>query len=327
MLSDFLRDLSSISDIYQNINVNDIHIPFMAIGKNGVFVFLSENQFANKRNFDSLKNLFKITSDQFFGFTVAEFDNFETPTENNVIPGYFYNNSSFIFYDDIVEAYANCYLNHMFTKSQIESFGFKEPVDFCQYIDEEPDNTSEVLEESQIDYIKQMIINTKQEDKKYITLPDGRMKVKKFVSPKIGPFDTLVNPEELYFDCSDIDGNKFFLIALLGGILGAHHYVNGNYLKGIFYTLTLGGCGALYIMDLIMIICGIFEYKKVCIANGQLVRTVMFSRPVTNKRLILSIIPAAIIAFLIVFYLYVPALQGISTITANVVAELMSKGR
>lgn len=82
------------------------------------------------------------------------------------------------------------------------------------------------------------------------TYKDGSLYVSKSIASGF-PFGNL--PEKVWFRCMESDGDGFFRIVLFGGLFGIHKFVTRQYMQGILYLITCGGCGVFYLYDLIAI--------------------------------------------------------------------------
>lgn len=58
---------------------------------------------------------------------------------------------------------------------------------------------------------------------------------------------------------SDKNRLRCLIFCILGGFLGAHHFYVGKYIKGVIYLLTLGILGLGVLLDLILIVLGLFK--------------------------------------------------------------------
>ena len=145
---------------------------------------------------------------------------------------------------------------------------------------------------------------------------NGNLYVSKRISSGIIPE---LLPEKAWFRCMETDGDRFFWVALFGGLFGVHKFATRQYFQGLLYLLTFGVCGVFYVSDLVAILTGsYFLYDSTYdFSAGRAVRRRerLYSRPVEKKRIAISAtICAAVSAVFIVKYGYRSILQGICAV-------------
>ena len=66
-----------------------------------------------------------------------------------------------------------------------------------------------------------------------------------------------------YFPVAEDDPKKFLMIAVFGGLFGAHKFVTGQWSAGLFYLLTCGGFGVFHLFDIIAILTGSYYIRQI----------------------------------------------------------------
>ena len=75
--------------------------------------------------------------------------------------------------------------------------------------------------------------------------------------------------KEEYFPVAEDDPVKFLLIALLGGVFGAHKFVAGQWAAGFFYLLTCGGFAIFHGFDVLSIVSGTYYIKQISYTEDE----------------------------------------------------------
>lgn len=65
-----------------------------------------------------------------------------------------------------------------------------------------------------------------------------------------------------WFRVSEMPTEKVILSAVLGGCLGLHQFLLGNFMQGFFYLLTCGFGGILPAVDIFLMVLGTFHYEE-----------------------------------------------------------------
>lgn len=338
MIRTLLKTYAPDSEAYEDFIFNNHSIPLIFMGMNGVYVVLEEK--SDKKLLPELKNYLKLRDKQFFGFIIP---NLSDDYDDNYIPimdGIYYDGvHGFVDSTDIIGAFCNSYENHLLPQVIQFSVGIKDTLDYIKNI-EYPEEYKDFNEEDEL-YIEPVLstkdietVALKMEEMSYLPdhsgkyryNSDGSIEVKKYVAEKVGFIETMSAEREVYYPCMDMDGDDFFKLTLFGGMIGLHQYKTGHYIKGLLYTLTLGCCGVFWILDLIMILTGNYKYtyvEKVDVSGANtLQRKIYFNRPLKNKKFALISIPiACIVAFLIIYFGYIPFLQWITEVFAETVGN------
>lgn len=323
---ELLIEIAAISEISDDITINDHEINLFFTGNNGIYACVNQE---DEKAYDAIKSKLGLRDGQLFLFVVSDGDK-----------GSFYDYATggFVEMENVYDAFQNCYYNHLIPQADLYHISLNQPSDYCKSIEYEI--TCENFEEDAEQYVApvipehQLVNITKKLDAvleepvyegNYRIFPDGRMELKRIVTESVAGISTFVEKGTAYFPCMETDGDQFFLIALLGGLFGFHKFKTGNYLKGLLYVLTFGCCGIFYIMDLISIITGGYHYKVILrdlssgVVNYQ--RKQFYSRPLKNKkRSIMLTILAAIIAFILVKFVYIEALRELTVLLSEVLA-------
>jgi TM2 domain-containing membrane protein YozV len=192
-----------------------------------------------------------------------------------------------------------------------------------QTYSDSPDTVRQILTEQglrtameRLEALKQDAI-TSEDHGKYRMSENGEWQVRKAINSGLAT-------RNVYYPCLSDDPDEFFRLAFLGGIIGAHKYKSGQVMQGIFYTLTFGLCGVLYLCDLLAMICGNY-----CVQNNlyvsdatngyHIVKRVQkrYLRALDNKR-------AAVMLFLLAFFIAVLAVGLIYRPLVALVGQALS---
>lgn len=119
---------------------------------------------------------------------------------------------------------------------------------------------------------------------KYRYNDDGSVDIKRKITTKIGPFQTFYEIGDAYFPCMTEEGDTFFTIALSTGPLGGHKFYTGNYLQGLLYFATFGLLGVGYILDLMLIITGNYNYMSSSLSKDGGIKVKTYSKSVEDKK-------------------------------------------
>ena len=326
---DHFISIAAISEYYEDLVIDGHEIPLLFIGSNGVYVCMETS---DEKAYGAVEKALALKVGQLFVFVVSDTDT-----------GRLYDYKDHVFVeieDNIYEAFENCYYNHLIPQAELFHIVFHKPADYCENVvytiecsnyeeDAKPFvmpvifGTQLVVVERRIEEIK----NAPVCDGKYRIYPDGSMEIKRIVTESVAGVSTFIEKGEVYYPCMDTDGDQFFLLTLLGGLIGLHKYKTGNYLKGIFYTLTFGCCGVFYILDLIAIIIGGYNYRMIQkdASSGivQYQRKCFYSRPVRNKkRAILLTIIASVLTVILVKFVYLAALKNLTILLSQLLAAM-----
>lgn len=328
---ELLKEISAVSGFYEEIKIDSHTVPLMFTGINGVYVCVDavSSDEVCKAMFDATKKKLGLRDGQLFLFKIADDDS-----------GSFYDyTNGFAPMENIYAAYENCYANHLIPQADLFHIQFETPSSYCKCVEYEPscDNYEEdaesyitpVISEKQLTAVEKRLVDILDEpvqNGQYRTYPDGRMEVKRAVTKSVAGISTFIETGTVYYPCMDVEGDKFFWLTFLGGCFGIHKFKTGNYLKGLFYLLTCGCCGVFYILDLISILLGGYNYSMInCDRSKGTVefqRKKYYSRPVQNKkRAILLLIVAVVIAFLLVKFIYIPVIENINVFVASILSE------
>ena len=337
MNGDLIKDIAAVSECFENIRFDnsDYKVPYIFVGMNGVYIVVDTSlpEKEMKSLINTVKQKLNIIDTQLFSFIVSELDEDGTICKGSF---YDYTEDTFIEYENIIEAFENCYANHLIPDVDLRNLTFHSPTDYLQRIEYESDLSDEDFEtayitpilskqkiEKAITYLTEIYYKPTQ-DGNYRIYPDGSMEIKRTVTQNVGIVRTFVPMREVYYPCTDIDGETFFKLALFGGWFGLHKFKTGNIGSGIFYALTLGFCGVFYILDLVSILIGGYSYNSICDVkendNSNYVKRKYYSRPLAKgnkKKAILGIILALIIIIVVLRFVYVPLLSYVSIKMSN----------
>ena len=151
--------------------------------------------------------------------------------------------------------------------------------------------------------------------------------VKKRIVSMIPGANGLRESWEVKYECLDIDGNVFFMRALLGGWFGLHKYMTGHFGIGLLYTLTFGVCGVSYLFDLLYIITGNYRDDRF-VYEGRIGESVRrerirkYARPVSDRlRAWIAFALAGVGTFFLIRYGYI----GLLTYIFDGMVELVTR--
>ena len=327
---ELLKEISAVSGFYEDIDIGNYSVPLLATGMNGIYVCFDDVSSCDfcKEAYDAIKKRFGLRDGQLFLFRIAEDDS-----------GDFYDYiNDFVQQENIYEAYENCYANHLIPQADLFHIQFESLSDYCNAVDYEPCDDYEedaksyvmpVISEKQLAAVEKRLVDILEQpetDGQYRIYPDGHMEIKRTITKSVVGISTFIEEGTVYYPCMDADGDKFFLLAFLGGWFGAHKFKTGNYLKGLFYLLTCGCCGVFYVLDLLSILLGGYNYSMIkCDKSKGTVefqKKKYFSRPVKKKaRAALLLIAAVAIAFVLVKFIYIPVLENVNVLIASILSE------
>lgn len=315
---DLIKELSTISEIYEDVTFSqDCKADILCIGSNGVYAVVDEK--ADVEIFNTIKKELKLKNNQLLLFVYEDNDN------NSF---YDYKLNKFVKQLNLYDAYANCYVNH-----NIPNPVFDKPSDYCQFADYEFDEdvyVTPVITDNEISSIEKQIddiLNRPVYYKNYRIFPKtGEMQIKRTVTKSVAGLSTFVETGTAYYPCMSMSGDKFFLITFLAGMFGVHKFKTSNYLTGLCYLLTCGCCGVFYVLDLVMILAGGYNYNMISCdrTNGVMnfQKKKFYSRPVENKKIaVILTLLSILIAFLVVTDVYMPLLQHINKFLSDILSD------
>jgi TM2 domain-containing membrane protein YozV len=324
---ELLKEISAVSEFYEDISIDGNNLSLIFTGMNGVYIWIEGNS-QHTELYATVKKKLGLKDGQLFLFEISDGDS-----------GSFYDYiNGFVSMKNIYAAYENCYANHLIPQAVQFHISFESPASYCEMVelDEVPDNDEDadsyivpVIPEKQLVAVEKKLISILEEpvlNGQYRIYPDGHMEVKRTVTQSIAGISTFMETGTVYYPCMDMDGDKFFLLTFLGGWFGIHKFKTGNYLKGLFYALTCGCCGVFYVLDLLSIILGGYNYSMVSADKSS--GTVSFqkkkyySRPLQHKlRAIVLTLVAVVISFLLVKFLYVSVLEHVNVFISSLLSD------
>lgn len=310
------EEIAVISDHYKDLMIDGQILSSLSVGTNGIYVCVepTDEPCDVKGMYELIKKKLHLRDGQLFLFFVSD------DTDDGIFYDYI---SGAVKLENVCEAYSNCYYNHLIPQADLFHLAFHAPADYCKEIMYETDTVAydpdadqyvaPVVSIRQMEMIKDLLDQASLApvcDGRYRIYPDGSMEIKKMTTETIGGIvPTFVEKEAVYFPCMDMDGDQFFLLTLLGGWFGLHKYKTGNYLHGLMYTLTFGCCGVFYVLDLLAILAGTYNYTTVIrdksggVAEYQKKR--FYSRPLKFKKgaLLLTLV-GTVAAYFLTKYVY-----------------------
>ncbi len=158
---------------------------------------------------------------------------------------------------------------------------------------------------------------------KYRVNPDGTMDIKRKITSHVGPFETYYEVGEAYFPCMEMDGEEFFKLTLITGLVGGHKIVTRNYLQALMYFLTFGLCGVGYVLDLIMLLTGSYSYYSYEFTDAGRVKKRFYSCPIDDKKkALIETLMGAVCAFMLVKFMYWQLVINVSELLSRLLMSL-----
>lgn len=299
-------DIADISETYEKIYIeNNIYIPFMLSGSNGIYIFLNYEE-DEKRRRDlilSIKKKYGLQKNEAFFFLLDEQESYLVEKDNVTL----------IELKDIYVTFENIYMNTMrpyieYMELHLEDYSMliKSQEELEDIVEEK-----EVEDTGDIRFVKplvsQMIIekieklNGEQRNQQYIDEntridEDGTLYIQKYETVKILG---LIKGKKWY-RCSEEDPDKIFLLTFLGGWFGLNKFREGKIKTGLFYLITCGCAGIFYVIDLINMITGTKCYEEITYEEdktGYLKRykEKVFYKKLTNWKKAIIAIPLSIV--------------------------------
>ena len=127
--------------------------------------------------------------------------------------------------------------------------------------------------------------------------------------------------KEEYFPVAEDDPVKFLLIALLGGVFGAHKFVAGQWAAGFFYLLTCGGFAIFHGFDVLSIVSGTYYIKQISYTEDEdtvrrITERIYLKKPPrwASALGIVGLIIPTCFAFLLYIKVFIPTLTYIGSL-------------
>lgn len=318
--------------IWKDIKLNNKEIPLILLGMNGLYIFsYNTNEKDNRTILKELKYRLHIEDRDLFYFIISDEED----------EGYFYDyeTDSFKKYDEIYEAFVNCYDNHLIYQADLNNMIFENNLSYLEDIhyktslspeDEENAYITPIIGEHQREQIADkldMIKNLPEEKGRYLYYSDGTIKTKRIITKDInfkgiGALSTYIEDGEKIYDCIDTEPDKYFYYTLFGGWFGLHKFMSKNILYGMLYLLTFGCCGVFWIYDLLSIITGNYYITEIQEINNDLVKEKYYIKPLEHKwKYLIFTLIALVIAVLFVRYCYPGLLQSITSTIAQFLSQ------
>lgn len=360
-LSNLCLDISTewndIQVTYRNKTYKEktITIPLIYTGSNGIYVFLEEQYkkdviFINQE----LEKMFGIRGEGLYLFFFAENNdeiNTDKSSEDDILPAWAYDseNKCFVELTDLYDGFDIFYYNHYIPQSELIYYNFKNFEDYfrIQEIELEYELEEEVEEFSK--YVRPIIPSKKLEDAekvleeklfsgvkkgKYTYHTDGTVTVKKPMqsNSKFSKVLSSYLEEPSYYDfpCSDEDGDKSFLMMVIGGWFGLHKFRDGKFWHGLLYSLSCGGFCMGYFIDVVSAMTGNYfiensHYFRDSVGKVERAQTRTFYRPVKNKKLFLLVPLMAVVALAMLQFVYLPSVIKIVSAISSLVTNLLTQ--
>ena len=158
---------------------------------------------------------------------------------------------------------------------------------------------------------------------KYFVDDEGVMRVRKVNCRRIRGYETFMPDREYAYPCMDMDGDRLFLLTLVGGWFGLHKFMTGKFLQGVGYAISGGLGGVFYVLDLVAMLLGSYVHEVISFeaeGHGSVVRKSVryYNRPVVHRALGWFGVAAAVgIAVVVVRWVYVPGFTVVSEIVGR----------
>lgn len=329
-------------------------IPLIIAGSNGIYIFIEEsNKKDVKEIYEHFEKLLNVRNDGIYLFFYNSDHNNINDEDNYTGSAYDSIHHEFLELEDIYDAFDIFYYNHYIPQAELHYYQFNSYADYFKLQEIEFERELEIEEDDQR-YIKPVIPSDKikhiekkleeilssgRKEGKYTYYEDGTMTVNKIVrSPDAWkkPWESYMETKTYDYPCSDEEGDKTFLITAFGGWFGLHKFRTRKFIGGLFYLFTCGCCCMFYFIDMIAVMTGNYtttnnHYFRAPSGRVEKAQTVIYNRPVKNKKLFLIAPIMAIISLLLLNYAYLPAYEygskAVSEIVQSVYEEKINNGK
>lgn len=333
---DEISDFATDSEVFYNVPMTDeITLPMVMVGQNGVYVFVDYGETADYDHLRALRD--EVIG--FYGFDAKT--SVWAISEGSECMYLVAGRNEIYTIDDITQKFMNYYRNKALPEVVKVRLSLYETKDFLTS-SEELKKKYEALSENSIIF----------EDETYIK-PEVEPDMVEYYIEKIDKCyepepdkDTYVNEDgvefhkhtttflglatgEAYFRMSDEEQDIMYLVTLFGGIFGLHHFMRGNFLKGILYLLTGGGFGVLYLADVLQMCNGSYSYYEATYGeddNGKPTRLKekVYTRPLSDKRLKYLGIPVGLVlGVCMTLFVILPVYQNVNQAFADKSSNLI----
>lgn len=187
-----------------------------------------------------------------------------------------------------------------------------------------------IIAVSELNEIEKQIEKLIQGDSSKIRInEDGIWEVKKTLSRHLMLMDTFIPIKEKWYPCIEKDPDQMYLVTFLGGMLGAHRWINKQFGSALLYTLTCGLGGVGYVYDLFTMLMGNYhvqdnEYVKDSQKVIHLDKHVNFLKPIGKKmRALLLLLISIPLAYATVRFVYLPVYRVVAMAISSVIAPLL----
>lgn len=256
--------------IYRDVKVQpNLVCPFIAVSQSGVFLAVRGGKL-DIRYAEDLIPLLHLTTETYIWLADEEHQ-----TEDDAMPGYFYDESkdTLVEVPDVGDSMCNVYrlvrtgqfIKRMRAHDDLIAairglhddviVAAKSKDDFSDTLTKVPD----AMQKSRIDLINDTIAGYKNSNAAFKTNASDKYKT---VNDQlfIKKFDQ-IGREKWYPVNDELDPDEHFRTCLFFGVFGIHRFKEGRVLKGLFYLLTLGLFGTLWIADVISMLCDNYRLK------------------------------------------------------------------
>ncbi len=217
---------------------------------------------------------------------------------------------------------------------------------FAEQYHAKPSRTENISSENQLDEMQVLDSNTI--DRLMVTLSyleninrpsdttytddDGIEYVLKDSDITIGPVNTGLIGKKKWYRISEENPQKFLAAATLFGFLGAHKFLEGNFLSGLCYLISFGLMGILPAVDVFLLVTGNYFYREITYeehaAGLYRKQEKIYLRKAGSFLLgIPCILFTLFVGYFLTKYSWVPAVSAISKLlgyfTTNITGQLM----
>lgn len=318
-----LYDICTESEIIEDITVNNhTIINLAALGRNGVFLFITTNAKDIEKETEHVLTMYKLQIAGVFTFVMSNDKSF------------FFTNHNLIEITELYDKVENLYENTLRPVVDLNYIGFETDYEMLfkpelpkEYLDDEGnpvsiDGSGELKTyktfvcQASLDNIRSRLERGDYISDKDTIIRDGITYKRHYVS-KLG-----YAYNEVYYPVATDSPIMFFYMALFGGCFGIHKFRTGEILKGLFYLLTCGGFGIFYILDIIQICTGCYYINRIEYSEdaSKRYKTRLYLDSLHNVKMsVLGIISSFLIAFVLYSLIYTNLFVTISSFLSGTV--------
>lgn len=255
------------SFISEDIIISDnTKISLLSLASNGIFIFI----LSKSDDLELIKKDIHSFSVKFLFPPAGVFFFIRTQTQDLFLD----DNHNLISIEYMQDRFENLYENTLRPQVDLNYINFSSTVDMLfkpdipsQYKDEngesliientgEPSYIAPLVSQSVIRRVYDKLEDTLKESYENGVMTDANGQRYRKYNTKTRLFS--YSYREDWYPIADDNPDRFFVLTVLGGILGLHKYRAGEITQGLLYTFTFGGFGIFYIFDLLSMLSGTY---------------------------------------------------------------------